>query len=344
MTRIEADVDALKALRAALLRFGGRQTEALEAAAEEIQGTERLLEMAARHWAYQMDVRQERLHSCLREAAYAAAEGYRVDCSAQEAALLDAERHLARVIESQNRVREVVARYTVAAHRVSTSLGHDLPRATEYLAGRITALEAYHATRLLAGASAFAGAGVPGVIGGVIGAIRQSAGTLRRTMGAAGEQVAAGVLSTRFGLQELPFDQPAHGFDRVFHAPGMPLIILESKVSSDGRLHLGQTHAGAQGSPGWVAATAAAMVDRESAQWSPANERIAHLVQHLGADQVPVLAVVVEPAGGQTTVYARHDNGTWQSVDNDPPDSPASGPMMPPVQREGSMGGPERRG
>ena len=101
------------------------------------------------------------------------------------------------------------------------------------------------------------------------------------------------------------FGRAAHGFDRVFSAPGIPVIVVESKVASDGKLHLGQTQAGEQGSPGWVAATADKMADRTSAQWSPANERIAALVRDLGPENMPALAVVINPAAETADVYYR---------------------------------------
>ena len=38
-------------------------------------------------------------------------------------------------------------------------------------------------------------------------------------------------LNEQFSLQELPFDQPKHGFNRVFTALSLPLIVMESKVT-----------------------------------------------------------------------------------------------------------------
>jgi hypothetical protein len=184
-------------------------------------------------------------------------------------------------------------------------------------------------------------------MGGVIGAIRHSKGELSRVMGGIGEQVSAQVLSEKFGLQEVPFDQPKHGFDRVFRAPGMPLIVMESKVSNRGELHLGQTVAGEQGSPEWIAVEASQMADRGSAQWSPANERIAHLVRELGAEKVPALSVVVNPVSGLGDVYTRLDSG-WQLLQGGITlDQILSQPLsssLPAEFKEGNIGGAERKG
>ena len=142
---------------------------------------------------------------------------------------------------------------------------------------------------------AVAGAGILTLMGGVIGALRQSRGNLNRVLGRSGEEIAAVVLSRRFGLQELPFTQPAQGFDRVFSAPGLPVIVMESKVSASGTLRLGNTQSGQQGSPGWTEQVTGRMTDPASAQWSPANERIGRLVQEIGAENVPVVAVATDP-------------------------------------------------
>jgi hypothetical protein len=154
-------------------------------------------------------------------------------------------------------------------------------------------------------------------MGGLIVIIRQTSGELRRVVGSEGEEISAQVLSERFGLQEIPFDQPKHGFDRVFRAPGIPLIVMESKVSSTGELRLGRTQTGEQGSPEWVAATATRMSGRDSAQWSPANELIAQTVQRLGPENVPVITVVVNPESGLADVYVRRGESDWCLLEGD---------------------------
>ena len=47
--------------------------------------------------------------------------------------------------------------------------------------------------------------------------------------------------------QEIAFDQPHHGFDSLFTAPDLPLIVVESKVNRQGQFRPGQTRAGEQG-------------------------------------------------------------------------------------------------
>lgn len=198
MARVQADVEALKALRQALLTYAGRQSDALQSAEGEISYTMQLLDEAEQRSRRQVEHRQAALQSCLAEAAHAASQGYAADCSACEYALREAEEHLTRIVQWQARVQEAVAAYRAAAQRLMGALENDLPRATAYLTDRITALEAYHATQVLT-AAALASAGIAAAMGGVIAAVRRSRGELSRVMGSLGEQVAAQVLSEQKG-------------------------------------------------------------------------------------------------------------------------------------------------
>lgn len=348
MSRVYADIEALKELRHALPIFAGRQSDALQEAEAEIVRTQAALHEAELRWRYEIERRRAELEACYVQAMIAAQQGYAVDCSGYVQALRYAEEHLTRILEWQRQVEMAVSQYRSAAQSFTSTLHDLIPRATSFLADRITALEAYYAMRVVQTAVALAKSGVGGVMGGVIGAVRRSRGELSRVMGSVGEQIAAHILTEKFGLEEVPFDQPKHGFDRIFRAPGMPLIVVESKVSSSGELHLRPTQAGEQGSPGWIAAEAARMADRDSAQWSPANERIAALIQELGAENVPALTVVVNPTTNQADIYARTPTG-WQPLRSgisleEALQRPGPGPQTPPEFREGIPGGPERRG
>ncbi len=314
MTRVDADVEALRALRGALPDFARRQFEAIEVAEQEIARTQQLLEEAEAHARLRVEEARAALEACFFQAMLAAQQGESVDCSYYEYALRQAEERLVRILEWQHRVRQEAESFRAVARAHQDALAGLLPQATAYLDRRITALEAYLATRLQAAAVGVAAAGALALMGGVIAAIRRNRGELARLKGALGEEIAAQVLSEKFGLQPLPFDQPKHGFDRVFTAPGMPLIVAESKVRTGGDLELGQTHAGAQGSPAWIAAQAARMADRSSAQWSPANARIAGLVQEIGAENVPAIAVVTNPETGRSQAYIRSEAGDWQPL------------------------------
>jgi hypothetical protein len=81
MSRVDADLEALKGLREALVTFTQRQLEALDTAEREIAITIIMLEEAERHWYYQVQEREHYLEQCEMEAAHAASEGYYIDCS-----------------------------------------------------------------------------------------------------------------------------------------------------------------------------------------------------------------------------------------------------------------------
>lgn len=349
MTQVHADVEALKALRGALPDFARRQYEAIEEAEAEIARTQQRLEAVEQEARYQVEQARAALENCYIQAMLAAQQGYSVDCSGYEYALRQAEERLIRILEWQNRVRQEAEAFRNVAYAYRDYLANAIAQATAYLDRRITALEAYHATRLQATATGVAATGALALMGGVIAAIRHNRGELARLKGALGEEIAAQVLSEKFGLQPLPFDQPKHGFDRLFTAPGLPVLVAESKVRSGGGLDLGQTRAGEQASPEWIAAEAARMADRASAQWSPANERIARLIQEIGPENVPAVTVVIDPQTGASQAYLRQGEADWQplggsisldSLGNAPP----PGPSVPPEFKEGLGGGPERRG
>ncbi len=349
MTRVYADVEALKALRAALPDFARRQYEAVEQAEAEIARTQERLEAAEREARYEVERARAELEACFYQAMLAAQQGYSVDCSGYEYALRRAEERLIRILEWQNRVRQEAESFRAVARAYQDRLANAIAGATAYLDRRITALEAYHATRLQATAAGVAAAGALALMGGVIAAIRHNRGELARLKGAVGEEITAQVLSEKFGLQPLPFDQPKHGFDRVFTAPGIPVLVAESKVRSGGGLDLGQTRAGEQASPEWIAAEAARMADRTSAQWSPANERIARLIQEIGPENVPAVTVVIDPQTGRSQAYIRQGEADWQPLGGGVSldslgSAPPPGPSAPPESREGFGGGPERRG
>lgn len=349
MTHVYADVEALKALRAALPDFARRQYEAMEQAEAEIARTQARLEEAERAARYEVERARAELEACFYRAMLAAQQGGSVDCSGYEYALRWAEERLTRILVWQNRVRQEAAAFRTIARAFQDRLANTIAGATAYLDRRITALEAYHATRLQATAVGVAATGAQALMGGVIAAIRRNRGELARLKGAVGEEIAAQVLSEKFGLQPLPFDQPKHGFDRVFTAPGIPVLVAESKVRSGGGLDLSQTRAGEQASPEWIAAEAARMADRASAQWSPANERIARLIQEVGPGDVPAVTVVIDPQTGQGQAYIRQGEADWQplggSVSLDSiGGAPPPGASAPPEFKEGLGGGPERRG
>ena len=140
MTRYNADLDALQGLRAALETFAARQIDALAAAEAEIARTVTALDQAEDRWRYQIEQCQQELQSC--RALQFVME---LDCSAEAAALRDAEAKWSAITRLQAQLQEVVSGYRAAGERFSSVLENELPQARAYLNDRIAALEAYAA-------------------------------------------------------------------------------------------------------------------------------------------------------------------------------------------------------
>lgn len=365
MTTIRADLEAIQSMRAALLAFAGRVDAALPGAEMAIERAASTLDQAESDARRQMEHLTRQLYDCHAAAMY----GYAVNCGHIQQLLWHAEQRLSHLLHVRRQFELAVNAWRSRKYALEHALDNDLAAATTYLDRRITALEGYYATELTATALDLGRSGIPWLLPATVGVLRLAIGHSNRALGRTAEEIAAAVLNQRFGLQEVPFTQPAHGFDRVFRAPGLPVIVVESKASRDGKLRLGQTAAGEQGSPDWNAQNAANMTDPSSKQWSPANERIGRLVRELGPENVPVLAVVVNHQEFTADVYQRQPDGGWQmweagidlqqvaaevAAEAAPQESPTSQPPLPspwsergaelPAERrEGVPGGAERQ-
>ena len=238
---------------------------------------------------------------------------------------------LRNVQEWKRLVQKTANDYQREAQRLALWVSGQLPKASAFLEHKITRLQSYvmlgvpsgsyittppvrAVGETFAAAVGLAALGV-GLTAATVAVIRWLAADVRHTLGAVGEELSAQLIREQPGFQELRFDQPKHGFDRVFTAPGLPLVVMESKVTSTGTFHPGQTKHGEQGSPGWIAAQADKMADPTSAQWSPVNERIAAMVKDLGAENVPAVAVVIQSETGLADVYVRPvGQESWQPL------------------------------
>lgn len=349
-------IPALQELKDALARFGGEARDALQAADLELQHARDWLTERVQHWRNEVRRWQQVLAEAKAALARCKASGMRdpktgayrePPCTAQweavraaEAGLRAAEAELRTAQHWQRAVEQAGADYEREARRLRALLEHDGPRARALLENKITTLHSYvllHAPAaatapptpsstagVQAAAASFAAAAslaaaAPALVGVALRALRQVDAAARQAMGAAGEDLTARLLREEFAWQELPFDQPHHGFDRLFRAPGLPLIVVESKVNRSGRFHPGRTAHGEQGSPEWLAHHADRMADPASAEWSAQNEGIAALVNDLGADNVPVVSVVINSDTGLANVYQRGAGGEWQLLQADLP-------------------------
>jgi hypothetical protein len=339
-------IQALEEFKGHLTRFNAQAQEILNATEIEIRRTLDWLQERLNYWRNEVRRRQEILTQAERALAACRAGGWydkngyyhEPPCTAQWEAvhrartyLAEAEAELRTVQEWTRLVERQAEEYHRQAQRLKAWLDGELPKANAFLERKITTLQSYIAMGMSSGGyvttppvqavgGTFATAVGLATLGAglttaAIAVIRWLAGDVRHALGMVGEELSARLVREQPGFQELPFDQPKHGFDRVFTAPGLPLIVLESKVSSTGQFHPGQTQHGEQGSPEWIAAQAEKMADPASSQWSPTNERIAALVRELGPENVPAVAVVIQSETGLADVYIRPaGSDTWQPL------------------------------
>lgn len=390
-------IEALIDLKQALARYAHEVMPPLDALMREAERTLEWLAERRRYWQRQVEERRKAMQATQAALAQCEATVYRdqrgnvsrPDCSGLRAALGQAVHHLRetevelrKTEEAKRAVEHAYEEFRRQRQHFQNYLGREGVQSQTFLERRAASLSAYAAASLpgapsggytvTAPTDALAGMFTLGVVAGAIGltglaleTIRRMAEPLRANLGDTGETLIEQMLAQEPGWQALPFDQPKHGFDRVFTAPGLPLIVIECKVNRQGKLRLGQTQSGEQGSPEWLAARAEKMADPTSAQYSPNNAAIAALVEELGPENVPTVAVVVTTATGAVDIHYRAGgNATWQQLPEgadltallqggqptDLPDpgttpDPDPGPhYYPPEYREGNFGGPERKG
>lgn len=340
-------IQALEDLRTTLVRFSADTEAALRAMDAEVRRTLEYLGERQRYWEVKVRAAEEELRRAQAALARCRASE-RVDpktgrreippCREEHewvrrasVALAEVRARLNEVLQLRRLVERAAGEYQREARRMAAWLREAFPKATRLLESKVNTLYAYTSigpggaftplqptfatmppvsaatqTAALGALLAAVGVGAAGIA--VIHWLGQG---VRKALGDVGEALAADLVQQEGNLQMIPFDQPKHGFDRVFLTPDGRVVILESKVHARGEFHPGQTQAGEQGLLEWIAATVEKMADLSSAQWSPRNERIARLIQEMGLEKVPVVAVVIESETGLAHIYYRQGDETW---------------------------------
>ena len=147
-----SSIDALKALYAALARFGPEAQEALGAAEIEIRRVFDSLHDQHKHWQRQVEKRREDLNRARADLAHARAirQGERTGYVEQEIAVNKAK---ARLGEAEDKVvvvkrwllhlPQAIHEYEGPAHRLAGLLDADLKKGLALLEDKIAVLEAY---------------------------------------------------------------------------------------------------------------------------------------------------------------------------------------------------------
>ena len=160
MTRYNADLDAITGLRIALETFAAQQADVLVVAESEISATVTALDRAEERWRNAIEQCHQELRNWQSLQLAMELGGLGSDCSAEAAALRAAEEKLSEILRLQMYLQAVLGVYRAAGERFSSVLENELPQARAYLNNRITALEAYAATRVLPASDAPAPADV----------------------------------------------------------------------------------------------------------------------------------------------------------------------------------------
>lgn len=106
----------------------------------------------------------------------------------------------------------------------------------------------------------------------------------RKFQGDIGEQDAANYMVYERGYSGEFFDPKHTGIDSVFRDEKGKLVLVESKLSKDGRLS--STKHGKQGSVEWIQNKAERMCDKYDDLWSPDNAKIGQEILRVGAENV----------------------------------------------------------
>jgi hypothetical protein len=156
VTSVHADIDALKGLHEALVRYRHAQREVAGRGEEEIKVVRASLEAKASRWRAQMEQCQAEFGACQERAAQAAegsaAEGSAadgpaagddpVDCSGYARAVEQCGERLEQIRRWQQRIDAQASEFQGTASRFGDLLENDLPRTEEQLLALIRSLEA----------------------------------------------------------------------------------------------------------------------------------------------------------------------------------------------------------
>jgi hypothetical protein len=147
VTSVHADLDALKGLHEALVRYRHAQREVAGRGEEEIKVIRASLDAKASRWRAQLEQCQAEFGACQERAAQAvgddaaAADGP-VDCSGYARAAEQCGERLEQIRRWQQRIDAEASEFQGTAGRFGDLLENDLPRTEEHLLAIIRSLEA----------------------------------------------------------------------------------------------------------------------------------------------------------------------------------------------------------
>ena len=145
MTGFHADIDALKGLHGALVKYRHTQRDVTARGEDQIRVTRASLEAKASRCRTQLELSQAELGACQDRAARAAADDTTrgpVDCSGYARAVEQYGERLEAIRRWQQRIDAEASQFQGIAGRFADLLENELPRMEEHLVAIIASLEA----------------------------------------------------------------------------------------------------------------------------------------------------------------------------------------------------------
>jgi hypothetical protein len=139
---IHADIDALKGLHGALLRYRHAQRDVTARGEDQVRATRASLEEKASQLRAQLELSQGEYAGCRERAAQAGPDDLPVDCSGYARAVEQATERIEQIQLWQQRIDAEASEFSGVAGRFAALLADDLPRMEEHLAAMIASLEA----------------------------------------------------------------------------------------------------------------------------------------------------------------------------------------------------------
>jgi hypothetical protein len=142
VTGIDADIDVLKGLHDALVRYRHAQRDVTARGDDQVRATRASLEEKASQLRAQLELSQGEYAGCRERAAQAGPDDLPVDCSGYARAVEQATERIEQIQRWQQRIDAEASEFSGVAGRFAALLADDLPRMEEHLAAMIASLEA----------------------------------------------------------------------------------------------------------------------------------------------------------------------------------------------------------
>jgi hypothetical protein len=142
VTGIHADIDALKGLHGALVRYRHAQRDVTARGDDQVRAARASLEEKASQLRAQLELSQGEYAGCRERAAQAGPDDLPVDCSGYARDVEQAAERIEQIQRWQQRIDAEASEFSGVAGRFAALLADDLPRMEEHLAAMIASLEA----------------------------------------------------------------------------------------------------------------------------------------------------------------------------------------------------------